>query len=95
MAPSVWYETFGFTVLEALSHGVPVVISGTVGARDILVEHAGIVIEDMNAESLYMTLKGLTAEKLREMNQTILEKQQIMQMENMSEQIEKLCYVWK
>ena len=24
VAPSIWYETFGFTVLEALSYGVPV-----------------------------------------------------------------------
>ena len=48
VAPSIWHETFGFTVLEALSYGVPAVISGTVGAKDILVDGAGIVIEDIN-----------------------------------------------
>lgn len=34
--PSQWYETFGFTVLEALSYGVPVLITQNVGARDLL-----------------------------------------------------------
>lgn len=36
VVPSVWYETFGFTVLEALSYGVPVLASENVGAKDIL-----------------------------------------------------------
>lgn len=36
VAPSVWYETFGFTVLEALSYGVPVIVSDHVGAKDII-----------------------------------------------------------
>lgn len=36
VAPSVWYETFGFTVLEALSFGVPVLVSTNVGAKDLL-----------------------------------------------------------
>lgn len=34
--PSVWNETFGFTVLEALSYGVPVIVSENVGAKDLL-----------------------------------------------------------
>ncbi len=37
VAPSVWHETFGFTVLEALSFGVPVVVSENVGAKDLFV----------------------------------------------------------
>lgn len=36
VAPSVWYETFGFTVLEALSYGVPVIVSDHVGAKDLV-----------------------------------------------------------
>lgn len=35
VVPSQWYETFGFTVLEALSYGVPVISSDIVGAADI------------------------------------------------------------
>lgn len=36
VVPSLWYETFGFVVLEALSYGVPVFLSETVGAKDLL-----------------------------------------------------------
>lgn len=36
LVPSQWYETFGFTVLEALSYGVPVFVSEKVGAKDLL-----------------------------------------------------------
>lgn len=34
--PSICPETFGFVVLEAVSYGVPVIISECVGAKDIL-----------------------------------------------------------
>lgn len=94
IAPSIWYETFGFTVLEALSYGVPVVISGTVGAKDILVNGAGIVVENITPEKLESVLQTLTVEKLKAMNKTIIEKQPIMQIEEMSEKIQKLCYGW-
>lgn len=36
LVPSLWYETFGFTVLEALSYGVPVLVSENVGAKDLI-----------------------------------------------------------
>lgn len=51
IAPSVWYETFGFTVLEALSYGVPVIVSNHVGAKDIIGESGGI-FEAGNVDSL-------------------------------------------
>lgn len=36
IVPSIWKETFGFVVLEALSYGVPVIVSENVGAKDIV-----------------------------------------------------------
>lgn len=39
IVPSLWYETFGFSVLEALSYGVPVLISENVGAKDVCGEN--------------------------------------------------------
>lgn len=36
VVPSQWYETFGFTVLEALSYGVPVLAGNKVGAQDLI-----------------------------------------------------------
>lgn len=95
VAPSIWYETFGFTVLEALSYGVPVIISGNVGAKDILVQGAGVVIEYIDAQKLFTTLQNLTPDKLRAMNEIIVDKQTIMQIEDMSKQIETCCYGWK
>ena len=92
VAPSVWHETFGFTVLEALSYGIPVVISGTVGAKDILAPGAGIVVENMTAEKLCAAFAGLTAQRLGEMNAVIREKQHIMTLAEMAERIERLCY---
>lgn len=93
VTPSIWYETFGFTVLEALSYGVPVIISGTVGAKDILAEGAGIVIENETSNKLYDVIASLNKDKLRAMNKIIVEKQNIMQMYEMSEEIKKQCYL--
>jgi glycosyltransferase involved in cell wall biosynthesis len=36
IVPSIWFETFGFIVAEALSFGVPVLCSDTVGAQTIV-----------------------------------------------------------
>lgn len=41
VVPSVWKETFGLVVLEALSYGVPVLLSEHVGAKQLLYEHRG------------------------------------------------------
>ena len=51
-------ETFGFTVLEALSFGVPVIVSDHVGAKDI-VGKAGIIIKAGNIDDLESTLEKL------------------------------------
>ena len=92
VAPSIWYETFGFTVLEALSYGVPVIISGNVGAKDILAQGAGIVIENIDAQKLTTILQEITPDKLRTMNKTIMKNQKIMLIEDMSKLIETCCY---
>lgn len=92
VAPSIWYETFGYTVLESLSYGVPVIISDTVGAQDILVEGGGIVVEDITSEKLFIELQKLTSKTLKEMNKMIFEKQKVIKIEDMSEQIKKSCY---
>lgn len=36
VVPSLWRETFGFTALEAISCGVPVIVTDFVGAKDLL-----------------------------------------------------------
>lgn len=36
VVPSIWKETFSLVTLEALSYGVPVIVSDNVGAQDII-----------------------------------------------------------
>ena len=93
VVPSIWYETFGFTVLEGLSYGVPVIISDNVGAKNILVKGAGIIIENMTVEKLCKTLQNLSVNKLSEMNNVIVNQQVILDIECMSRQIKEKCYV--
>ena len=95
IAPSIWYETFGYTVLEALSYGVPVLISGTVGAKDILVEGAGIVIEQLNEVNLEGVLDQLTVDQLSEMNAMICYKQNIPVISEMADRLNKELYGFK
>lgn len=92
VAPSIWYETFGFTVIEALSYGVPVLISSTVGAKEVMAQGAGIVLEDINAQKICAALRELTAEQLASMNKVITEKQRILTISEMSKKIEKILY---
>ena len=77
VAPSVWYETFGFTVLEALSYGVPVIVSDRVGAKDILGK-AGIVIKAGSVEELKNAIKDLTLDRQKNMRQAIKDSIEIM-----------------
>ena len=74
VAPSVCYETFGFTVLEALSYGVPVIVSSHMGAKDII-ENGGIVVEAGNSEALKNAIGSLNVEKLKNLRANISERQ--------------------
>ena len=70
VAPSVWYETFGFTVLEALSFGVPVIVTDHVGARDV-VGQGGLVIPAGDDAALRQTIESLDSERLAAMRQAV------------------------
>ena len=71
VAPSIWYETFGFTVLEAISYGVPVIISDHVGAKD-LVQNTGIIVKAGSTESLKNAISSFTPETIRKLRENIL-----------------------
>ena len=92
IAPSICYETFGYTVLEALSYGVPVIITKNVGAADILPKDGGIVIEANDINQLVDALNGLTPERLTYMNKNIINNACILTVEKMSQLIEHNCY---
>lgn len=74
--PSIWLETFGFVALEALSYGVPAIISENVGAKDLLLEHPGIgYVYDGSVEGLAAAMKEIyiNRQSLAEANEKILE----------------------
>ena len=59
VVPSVWNETFGFTVLEALSYGIPPIVTDTVGAKDLIISgFNGKIVNNTNA--LIQLLKDIT-----------------------------------
>ena len=91
-APSLLYDTFGYTVLEALSFGVPVLISANVGAKDIVPQGCGIIIEDITAEKIAEAIRSLDAGKLKEMNENILSSFNPYTIEDMRGDIEKKFY---
>ena len=52
IVPSLWHETFGFSVLEALSHGDICLVSENVGAKDLVSQECIFKTEDEFANIL-------------------------------------------
>ena len=72
--PSMCKETFGMVVLEALSYGIPVIITNNVGAKDIMDRYPGCgIITKPNEICISDALKSVIQDRniLREMNQNI------------------------
>lgn len=59
VVPSLWKETFSFITLEALSHGVPVLASSNVGAKDIVKQYNPDFIFSPTKEDLYSMLQSI------------------------------------
>lgn len=97
IVPSIWKETFGFTVLEALSYGVPVLISNNVGAKDIVdVEKSGFVVSPSKEAFAYKIEKILNNRKIIEtMNEYILNFVHIKTMKEHAKEIIDICYQGK
>lgn len=73
VVPSLWHETFGLVTLEALSYGVPVLVSDTVGAKDIVKEYDSKFVFHSD-EELVSLLELLVDDKslLRNYNEAII-----------------------
>lgn len=91
-APSLWYETYGFTVLEALCYGVPSLVTTRVGAKDLLKEgHLGMIIkptkEDLKQAILYIIQNP---EILEVYNKRIYREFNFRNVRNSANEVEKL-----
>jgi glycosyltransferase involved in cell wall biosynthesis len=59
--PSICKETFSLVALEALSYGVPVMVSDNVGAKDIVAKYNADFIFQPTKEALQLKLQHLLA----------------------------------
>lgn len=95
IVPSLWNETFGFTTLEALSYGVPVIVSKYVGAKDILENgKSGLVYED--SKELKDMLENIIINKktkLPKMNKYIMDSVKVKEISEHVKEIEALYLI--
>ena len=62
LVPSIWNETFGFTVLEAISYGLPVLVTDKVGAKDLIKDGKSGIICDSTRDCIKKSLKKIIEE---------------------------------
>ncbi|MFB5674562.1 glycosyltransferase [Paenibacillus terreus] len=72
--PSIWKETFGFIGLEALSHGVPALVTDCVGFKDLIDDGVTGMVCRPNSEDLAKHLISVLnhREALAQMNRNIV-----------------------
>lgn len=66
--PSLWHETFGFVVLEALLQGTPCLVSKTVGAKDLLPSNC---VFHNDSELIFKLNELKDQRKLAELNEEV------------------------
>lgn len=94
IVPSIGYDTFGFVTAEAISYGVPVMISNHVGATDIVNSDCAILFDINDENDLYEKLKNLNNKQLADMNRYICETDIIINtIEDVSNDIMIKCYL--
>ena len=75
IAPSKCYETFGFTVAEALSYGIPVIVSKTIGAKDLIENgKTGFVVNNDDIKTKLRILMN-NRQVLKDINKNICQMQ--------------------
>lgn len=92
VTPSEWEETFGFTVLEALSYGIPVIVSEKVGAKDLIVEGKNGFVVDGAVETLKFQIGDLVRHPsiIDDMNEYIKENFKVKTMKEHSDELNAL-----
>lgn len=96
LVPSTWRETFGLVVLEALSFGVPVVVSENVGAQILLKgkKAMGCILKGELHTAIRNCLREMSENKevLRLWNRNICEAELDFSMEDHAMRIVEFCY---
>lgn len=91
VVPSQGYESFGFNTLEALSYGVPVIVSEKVGAKDLIVEGKNGYIESNKKQWIERLEKIIdNPNDLLTMNKWIISNQKIYKFAEYAKKIEEI-----
>ena len=92
--PSIWNETFGFTVLEALSYDVPVIVSSHAGSKDLIDNKNGWIVEPEVEDLTKIIIKILeeNCQKLKDINKYICNNIEIKTMREHTQEIMDKCY---
>ncbi|MBW6410288.1 glycosyltransferase [Clostridium weizhouense] len=94
VVPSIWNETFGFIVLEALSYGVPVLVTDKVGSKDIVISSEvkkGIIIKANKSELKHKIIELINARTvLKDLNKNVLDDDFKFNMYNHTKNIESI-----
>lgn len=92
VVPSQWYETFGFTVLEAMSFGIPVLLTENVGAKDLIENWVTGLVSGTGAKEIarqmYMVINNPVV--IRKLSMKIKEDCEIKTVKNHADEIMKL-----
>lgn len=85
-------RNLGFTVLEGLSYGIPVIVSNKVGAKDLIVEGKNGFVVEGNVQPLKNRILGLieNPQNVKEMNIYIVNEFPVKTMIEHSREIENL-----
>lgn len=93
VVPSVWKETFSLVTLEALSYGVPVIVSDNVGAKDIVKQYNNSCVFNSPKELEYL-LRDIILDSslLKKYNSNICESPWKFEMEEHAKEIINKIY---
>ena len=90
IVPSLWHETFGFVVLEALLQGTPCLVSKNVGSQDLVPSEWVFDDEDELGEKLSYLLAN--PKKIVPMHEEVRKLRLEFSMENHADTIERVVY---
>ena len=74
LVPSIWHETFGLVVVEAISRNLPVLCSNNVGAQDILPNY---LVYEGESELYFKLAQFISSKSLREKDFNLISKMKI------------------
>ena len=91
--PSVMYESFGYTAAEALSYGVPLLITENVGAKDIIPERCRIKVSDISVDGIKEAVLKIDKYTLETIHNAIKAEYRTFKIRDFSSEIKKNCYL--